>query len=152
MDPAQQQLQQLQQQQETVDAGHIRLLSIFHYIYGGLAFLGLLGLGVHYAIMRFAIMKMPAQAGNQAEIEQLRTMFRFFIFFYLIMGVFCILTGVCNILCGKFLTKRTNKVFIFIVSGFNCLNMPLGTVLGVFTFIVLMRPSVTARFDAAKAH
>ena len=33
------------------------------------------------------------------------------------------------------------------VAGLNCLHMPLGTLLGVFTFIVLARPSVQALFE-----
>ena len=37
---------------------------------------------------------------------------------------------------------------ISIISALNCINMPLGTVLGVFTFLVRFRPSVTAEFGA----
>ena len=34
-----------------------------------------------------------------------------------------------------------------IIAGINCLGIPLGTTLGVFTFIVLLRPSVQHVFD-----
>ena len=33
------------------------------------------------------------------------------------------------------------------MAGVNCLSMPIGTTLGIFTFVVLLRPSVTALYD-----
>ena len=35
-----------------------------------------------------------------------------------------------------------------IVAGLNCVHIPLGTVLGVFTLVVLMRDSVRESYDA----
>ena len=49
---------------------------------------------------------------------------------------------------GRFLAKRRHYLFCLIVAGVECLVMPYGTVLGVFTLMVLMRPSVNALFAA----
>ncbi len=42
-------------------------------------------------------------------------------------------------------------MFCLIVAGIECLLMPYGTVLGVFTIMVLMRESVKERFGANPA-
>lgn len=34
-----------------------------------------------------------------------------------------------------------------VVAGVSCLSIPLGTALGVFTFIVLSRPSIVRLFE-----
>ena len=45
------------------------------------------------------------------------------------------------------LKQRRSKVFCMVVAGISCLGFPYGTLLGVFTFVVLSRPSVSNLFD-----
>jgi hypothetical protein len=52
------------------------------------------------------------------------------------------------IAAGRFLKKRTHYTFCLVTAGVECLFMPFGTVLGVFTIIVLMRESVKQQFTA----
>lgn len=151
MDPAQQQMQQFQEQQATVDASHLRLLSIFHYVFGGLCMLGGVFMIGYIFLMRFIMEQSASSSPGGADAEQVKTMITYLAIFYGAMGVLCFIESICNILCGWFLTNRKHKIFIFIISGFNCLSIPLGTTLGVFTFIVLMRPSVAATFDSDQA-
>ena len=47
---------------------------------------------------------------------------------------------------AKKLVRRESKTLCFVVAGINCLSIPLGTVLGIFTFLVLSRPSVAESF------
>jgi hypothetical protein len=54
---------------------------------------------------------------------------------------------VLNILAGKYLGARKHRTFCFVVAATNCLYTPLGTVLGIFTIIVLLRDSVRATFQ-----
>jgi len=49
-------------------------------------------------------------------------------------------------LTGRFLAKRKRYMFCLVIACVECLFMPFGTVLGVFTIIVLMRPSVKELF------
>ncbi len=57
------------------------------------------------------------------------------------VGLVLSLTGtICLLLAGYWLRRYRNRVFIFIVAGLSCLSMPYGTVLGIFTFVVLRRP------------
>jgi hypothetical protein len=51
---------------------------------------------------------------------------------------------------GYFLAKRKNHMFCLVMAGVSCIFMPFGTVLGVFSIIVLSRPSVKELFSAAK--
>jgi hypothetical protein len=48
---------------------------------------------------------------------------------------------------GRRLGQRRSYTFCFIVACILCLFMPLGTVLGVFTILLLVQPRVKATFD-----
>ena len=57
-------------------------------------------------------------------------------------GLLLILSAVLIAMAGVYLHKRKARTFIFIVAAIQCTNAPLGTVLGVFTILVLNRESV----------
>jgi hypothetical protein len=50
------------------------------------------------------------------------------------------------VLAGRRLLQRRARVYCMIVAGVLCINFPIGTALGVFTLIVLSRPSVKLLF------
>jgi hypothetical protein len=51
------------------------------------------------------------------------------------------------LLCaGRCLQERRRHTFCLVVAGLECMMMPFGTVLGVFTIIVLLRPAVRQLF------
>lgn len=55
--------------------------------------------------------------------------------------------AICNFFAGRFLKQQTKYTFCFVIAVVNCMFAPLGTVLGIFTIIVLLRDSVKALFD-----
>ena len=57
-----------------------------------------------------------------------------------------ILGAVLMIMTGLNLQRRKGHTFCQVVAGLTCLSIPLGTILGVFTFIVLNRPEVKVMF------
>jgi len=127
------------------DDEHLKLLAIFHYVMGGLSFLGSLG-GAFYMFAGFVLFRnLPAPTSTSsappAEIGWI------FAFVGGLIVLLCVAIGVCLIIAGRTLTARRNRTFCLVVAGINCLHFPLGTTLGVFTFIVLMRPSVAAQFE-----
>lgn len=66
-------------------------------------------------------------------------------FFIVFAAVFIIIGwtfSICNFYAGKFLKDRRNYTFCFVMSCINCAMVPFGTVLGVFSIIVLVRDSV----------
>lgn len=84
---------------------------------------------------------MPSSAAFPKEIIP------FFMIFYVVISCFLIALCVCNALSGHYIRKRTNRVFSFIIAGINCMHFPLGSALGVFTFIVLTRESVKMAYS-----
>lgn len=50
-------------------------------------------------------------------------------------------------IAGRCLARRKRHLFCLVVAGISCLFMPFGTILGVFTMVVLLRPSVKAQFQ-----
>ncbi len=74
--------------------------------------------------------------------------FAIFKWFYLLGAIWFVASGILNLLSGLFLLARKHRMFSMVVAGMNCLHMPLGTVLGVFTLVVLLRDSVREAYEA----
>jgi len=74
---------------------------------------------------------------------------------FLIMGACFVLGGwicsVCIMVAGRKLKQRRNRTYCLVVAGVECMFMPFGTVLGVFTLIHLSKDSVKALFDGTSA-
>lgn len=56
------------------------------------------------------------------------------------LGAFTIYSGVC-------LRRHRRRTLSIVVAALNCISFPIGTTLGVFTLIVLMRPSVARLYE-----
>ena len=129
---------------KTEDQQHLDILSIFHYVVGGLLYVfGLfptlhLIMGLVFAIGGFT------QGDEDALIMGFMGMI--FVLFSLafIFSAWTLATLV--IFAGRNLARRTRYKFCLIMGGVVCIFMPFGTVLGVFTIIVLSRPSVKQLF------
>jgi len=137
----------LPRDQRKVDADHLKLLSIFHFIGAGFALLGLLFLLVHYAMFH-AVLANPKMWENQKQGLPPAEIFSMFKWFYLVVAVWFVGSGVLNVLSGLCMRARKHRTFSTVVAGINCLHIPLGTVLGVFTIIVLLRDSVRELYEA----
>ena len=57
--------------------------------------------------------------------------------------------AVLVLIAGRFLGRRTHHLYCLVVAGIECCFMPFGTILGVFTLFVLLRPSVKTLFEQA---
>lgn len=58
--------------------------------------------------------------------------------------------AIASFLNGRWLARRTHYGFCYVISCLQCLQMPLGTLLGVFTLVVLNRPAVQAEFAGVR--
>lgn len=133
--------------QRKIDADHLNLLAVFHFLAAGLALLGTLGMVAQQAMMRH-LFEDPQFWQGQPQAAQFHQEFvEAAKWFYLFVFAWFALSAVLNVLSGFFLRARKFRTFSFIVAAFNCLHIPLGTILGVFTFIVLMRDSVRELYD-----
>jgi len=133
--------------QRKIDADHLKLLAIFHFIGAGLALLGILFLLAHFAMFH-AFLANPKMWENQKQGPPPAEFFAIFKWFYLVLGVWFLGSGILNVISGWCIRARKHRIFSMVVAGINCAHMPLGTVLGVFTIIVLLRDSVRESYEA----
>ena len=135
------------------DEDHLRLLSIFHYIVGGLGALfacfPILHLGMGLAFI-FAPHQMT-NGNRDGSPEAMAVMGWFFVVFAGLAILLGWTFAVCLILAGRFLARRRHYTFCFVMAAVSCIFMPFGTILGVFTIIVLLRPSVKELFSKSAA-
>ena len=59
--------------------------------------------------------------------------------------------AIASILAGRRLAAHRSYTFCLVVASIECLFAPVGTVLGVFTIVVLMRPTVKELFGESPA-
>jgi hypothetical protein len=133
--------------QAIVDHEHLRLLSIAYLVSAGLNALYAL-LGILYACMGVFMRALMARAPVKPEQgPPPEFMVWFFVFFG--FAIFSIMVGVgaLKFITYRRLKQRRSRVFCMVVAGLSCVGVPYGTLLGVFTFIVLGRPSVAKLFE-----
>ena len=85
----------------------------------------------------------PATGHTPFPKEAMMVLVAFYIFFGILIIAFCI----GNVLSGYWIKKRKNRTFSFLIAAMNCIQFPFGTALGVFTFIVLARPTVQSSYE-----
>jgi hypothetical protein len=135
------------------DKDHLLTLGIFHFILAGLGLAGLAFLLMHYLIMSTVFSNphmwdnLKDKDGNPVPMPfnpaQFVAAFRWF---YLLFGAWGVVSIVANLAAGICLRQGRSRTFLLFVAGFNCINFPFGTILGIFTILVLMRDSVRVLF------
>lgn len=128
------------------DAEQLNLLAIFHFVGAGLAVAALLFLLLHFTIFR-TILSNPEFMKNSGGPPPPMFFFALFQWFYLIFGLWFLASGILSLISGFYLRARKHRTFSLVVAGLLCLHIPLGTVLGIFTIIVLSRESVRQWYD-----
>ena len=124
------------------DRQHLKLLSIFHYVLGGIiAFLSLFFL-IHFFMGINIITSselFPMEWSGEPPPKEFGYLFAAIGGTALVLGE---ALAIAVIFSGRFLRRHKNYWFSFVIACLLCLSVPLGTILGVFTIIVLSRPSV----------
>lgn len=132
------------------DAEHLRLLSIFHYVVAGIGFL-VASVPLIHVTVGIWMLANPQTFGAGATAGP----GRFVGLMFVLMGGFFVLSGwtvaACTVVSGRFLARRKHWLFSMAMGGVLCAFVPFGTVLGVFTIIVLSRESVKALYAATPA-
>jgi hypothetical protein len=127
------------------DSEHLRLLAIFHYILGAMsAFFACFP--IIHLIMGIVMVASPAFMADHSNNAPPT----FVGWFFITIAVLAISIGwifaIVVILAGRFIASRINYTFCFVVACFECVFLPMGTVLGLFTLLVLTRPNAKAKF------
>lgn len=136
-----------------VDRERLRLLEIAYYIAGVVTILGVSVLLIHFSLFLFFglnphLFDNPnGNHGNQnAPPPGLFLAFAGAIGFVILLGW---TFGAFQIYVGRCLKKRQQRLLILIIAGLECVFIPWGTALGVFTFMAMDRPSMKSLFIKA---
>jgi hypothetical protein len=131
------------------DAEHLRLLSVFHYVVAGMQALFASFPILHFVMGAFMVFGPGMHAHGQDRFPA-ALMGGFFMVFAAVWMLVGWSLAVCVVVAGKSLAQRKRYLFCLVIAGVEAVMcMPFGTVLGVFTIIVLLRPSVKAVFGAS---
>lgn len=130
----------------TQDEQYLDLLAIFHYVVGGLTALFACIPFIHVALG--IAMLLGAFDGKDAPP-------RFMGWLFIVLPAVFILAGwtlaACMVAAGRKLQQRRSHIFCLVIAGIEFLLFPFGTVLGVFTIIVLVKEPVRQLFAAQSA-
>lgn len=131
------------------DTDHLRLLAVGHYVVAALqACVGFFPV-IHLAIGAWLLMNPTRSKGpDPFPVEWVGV---FFVGFSLIWMLVNWSMATLLVLAGRRLKQRRGRSFCLGVAvATTLLTMPFGTVLGILTVIVLMRPSVVAAFEGRR--
>jgi hypothetical protein len=130
----------------TQDEDQLRLLSIFHYVVAGLAALFAL-FPIFHLVFGLMFILSPQEVEGKGNLPPAWLGWIFVIMASVLMTLGWTFAGFV-FAAGRFLARRKRYLFCLVMAGIECIFMPFGTVLGVFTIIVLMRKSVKQQFPA----
>jgi len=126
------------------DDEHLQLLAIFHFVCAGFAAL-LACLPIIHLVVGLVMLLAPQIFGPGKDHPPLFIGLIFVCFasvFILAGWTFAAFLA----WAGRCLARRKHYTFCFVMACVACLFHPFGTVLGMFTIIVLLRPTVKALF------
>lgn len=128
------------------DAAHLDLLGVFHYVVAGITALMSLFPVIHLVVgLAIVTGQMPDMQARPGQPDP-----AWFGWIFVAVAAVMILTGlsfsVLLAYTGRCLQRRRRHTFCLVMAAISCAFMPFGTVLGVFTLIVLSRPTVKPLF------
>lgn len=132
-------------QQAAKDDEHLNLLRIFYFVMAAKTAVFVV-LGLVYAAFGLLFL-LPSMRHSPPSAGPMPLMVPgIFGFLGLSFAAFFAVGAVLQLLTALRLKTRRSRTLCLVTAGLTCMEMPYGTALGVFTFIVLDRPSVRRQF------
>jgi len=134
------------------DSEHLRLLRVFHYVFGGLT-IAFSSLFIIHATMGVAMylqpemLPMPQMPNQPTPPREMWLMLAGMSAGFVVLGW---MVGILTIVSGSFLKRPRGRTFSIVVAAVNCFAFPFGTALGVCTLLALTRPSVVRMYDEVR--
>ena len=129
------------------DTEQLNLLAIFHYVVGGLALLFSF-FPLFYSVIGGFLLYAAEHPTNQEPPPA------FLGWIFIVLGAVFFLVGVtmaiCILIAGQCLSRRKGYSFALLIACIECLFVPFGTILGVFTIVALSRESVKTLFSGTR--
>ncbi|NJK92913.1 MAG: hypothetical protein HC904_14485 [Blastochloris sp.] len=124
---------------------HLKYLRIGYYVFGGITAVFALFPLLHVAVGIAAITGLLDNHSSQGSFPPMVG------WLFVVMGSVFILMGQCiaafSIFCGRCIKKRQHYLCILITGCILCALFPFGTVIGVFTIILLNKPEIKKLFE-----
>ncbi len=124
---------------------HLKSIEIFHYVYGAMVCFGGLFLLAIAALGGFLGSDFVAERSADGAPRVVGAVLGVVgVTLFVLVEAF----GILNIYSGSRIGKRKDRTFSMVVAAINCLSIPLGLLLGVFTLIALSEEPVKLEYDA----
>jgi hypothetical protein len=130
--------------QQILDHEHLRLLSLFYYISAATTALVALFPGM-YVLMGAFFIAGSGFSRRGAEGFPAAMGWVLVAIGIVLMGLLAAVAGL-KLCAARCIRNRTQRTLCLVAAGISCLGVPYGTALGVFTIMVLERPTVVALF------
>ncbi len=129
---------------QTIDE-KLRLLSIFHYVAGGITCVfGLFPL-IHVTVGVLILSGVFRDSSGGGPPLAFGLLFAFMGLLFLILFQ---ALGICTIISGRKIAARKSRMFSVVVAAILCAFPPICTVLGVFTIIVLVSQEAISEYES----
>jgi len=129
------------------DSEQLKLLAIFHYVVAGMAALFACIPFIHFFMgLALATGVFP---DTDSEAQPIGIIIMVFAGLFILAGW---TLAALIAYAGRNLQTRKRYTYCLVMAGVECIFMPFGTVLGVFTIIVLIRDTVKDLFGRSAAH
>jgi hypothetical protein len=135
------------------DEQYLNILAIFHFVVAGISALFACFPIIHFVVGLGMLGLSLGGVFSEGAFPEAAIPGFMGLFFTLMAGsmiLFGWVFAACVALAGLFLLKKRHHMFCVVMGGVECIFMPFGTVLGVFTVIMLMKPAVQALFGISE--
>jgi hypothetical protein len=126
------------------DADHIRLLAIFHFVIAGLVALAAC-IPLLHLVLGIVILVAPESFGSGNDGVP-RAVGLVFVLVAIVISFAGWTFAGCLACSGRCLLRHKSYTFCLVMAAVACLMVPLGTILGVLTILVLLRPTTKTLF------
>ncbi|HLG31809.1 MAG TPA: hypothetical protein VI362_02125 [Ignavibacteriaceae bacterium] len=135
---------------EIIDNEHLKLLSLFHYIFGGIIlayafFIILQFIFLFYFLETFLRNSSFNTFTSNNDFDPM--IFKFILYIGIAFFIIMLIGGILEILSGKFIKARKNRTFSYIIAILNLLSIPYGSILGIMTLTVLGRNTIKEMYN-----
>ncbi|MCI0486475.1 MAG: hypothetical protein L0229_07725 [Blastocatellia bacterium] len=138
------------EKQKILDEEHLRLLRI-GYLVDGWTSLFFAFFPLIYVIVGIFIVAAGPSVSRRPGDPDPALLGSIFVVVGIVIFVILAALAILKLLTARALGQRRSRTLCFVAAAITCLSMPYGTLLGVFTFLVLGRPSVKQLFDTETA-